>query len=281
MKALNLDFKIEVEQLAACLGHPQLRILDLSRASVFAQLHIPHAMHVAPARLLAQGDDATGLLPDPAQMEKFIADYDLTTDCHVVAYDDEGGAWAGRLLWNLNCLGFANCSWLNGGIHAWLAAAYPVANGVVTVMPSGQPLIHPQYPALPQYRIQYDELKAQVVQGGLQLWDCRSWDEYIGQRLAARKGGHIPGAYHFEWSTALNRENHLKLRPLKDIQHGLEQSGLDLSRAAVTYCQSHHRSGLAYIIARLLAWELRVYDGAWSEWGNRPDSPIVSGEQPF
>jgi len=131
------------------------------------------------------------------------------------------------------------------------------------------------------YRIQYDRLLEQVEQRTIQLWDCRSKEEYSGQRLAARRGGHIPGAVHFEWSTALNRENHLKLHPLERTQQRLESLGLHLNQPVVVYCQSHHRSGLAYIIGRLLGWQVLAYDGAWSEWGNRPNSPIVSGETPF
>jgi thiosulfate/3-mercaptopyruvate sulfurtransferase len=57
-----------------------------------------------------------------------------------------------------------------------------------------------------QYKIEYDELKQQVDSNNIQLWDCRTTDEYTGLRLAARRGGHIPAALHFEWSTALNRK---------------------------------------------------------------------------
>lgn len=129
--------------------------------------------------------------------------------------------------------------------------------------------------------IEYEVLREKLEQQAIQLWDCRSKEEYTGLRLAARRGGHMPGAVHFEWSTALNRENHLKLQPLERTRQRLENLGLCLDQPVVVYCQSHHRSGLAYIIGRLLGWQILAYDGAWSEWGNRPDSPIVSGETPF
>ena len=37
----------------------------------------------------------------------------------------------------------------------------------------------------------YEELRKQVEQESVQLWDCRTSDEYSGVRLAARRGGHI------------------------------------------------------------------------------------------
>lgn len=275
----NLDLLIEAEELVPHLGHEKLRIVDLTRASVYEQLHIPHALHVLPKQLVRQEELASGLLPDEAGLKALVEYLNISPDHHVVAYDDEGGAWAGRLIWNLHCLGFYNASLLNGGIHAWLGENLPTSadeekfEKVASLFPV-------QIQNIEQPRIEYDELLSKVSQDNVQVWDCRTAEEYTGQRLAARRGGHIPSARHFEWSTALNRQNHLKLHPLERTQQRLEQLGFKFDQPVVVYCQSHHRSGLAYIIGRLLGWDIQAYDGAWSEWGNRLDSPIITGESP-
>ena len=275
----NLGLLIEAEELLPLLGNEKLRIVDLSRSSVHEQLHIPHAIPLKPAQLLRQEENATGLLPDAEALTALIQYLNITPEHHVVVYDDEGGAWAGRLIWNLHCIGFYNTSLLNGGIHAWLAQGLPTTSEQAQFAPVA-PLVQVNLTAQDQVRIQYAELLPLVEQQAVQLWDCRTEDEYTGLRLAARRGGHIPNARHFEWSTALNRENHLKLHALERTQQRLEQQGFNLQEPVVVYCQSHHRSGLAYILGRVLGWNIRAYDGAWSEWGNRLDSPIVTGELP-
>ncbi len=273
----NFGLLIEAEDLVPFLGHEKLRIVDLSRNSVYEQLHLPHALQLKPSMLLRQDEDTSGLLPEPEALQDLIQYLNISPEHHVVAYDDEGGAWAGRLIWNLHCLGFENTSLLNGGIHAWLAAGFPITSEIEPLTPVSSlvPVVEKN-----QYRIQYDELLEKCQNQSVQLWDCRTADEYTGLRLAARRGGHIPGALHFEWSTALNRENDLKLHPLERTQQRLEQLGFNLNEPVVVYCQSHHRSGLAYILGRLLGWHIQAYDGAWSEWGNRLDSPIITGELP-
>lgn len=275
----NFGLLIEAEQIVPFLGHELLRIVDLSRSSVYEQLHVPHAIHLKPQLLVRQEEQASGLLPDEAGLNALVEYLNISPDHHVVVYDDEGGAWAGRLIWNLHCLGFKNVSLLNGGIHAWLGAGYPTSSEVENIA-KVESLVKVNLEHLDQYRIEYSKLLEKVNQQSIQLWDCRTDDEYTGQRLAARRGGHIPNAIHFEWSSAINRQNHLKLHPLERTQQRLEQLGFQLDQAVVVYCQSHHRSGLAYIVGRLLGWNIQAYDGAWSEWGNRLDSPIITGESP-
>ena len=277
--AFDFGLLIDAEQLVPHLGNDKLRIVDLSRASVYDQLHIPHALHLKPKFLVRQDEQATGRLPDVEGLQELIRYLNISPEHHVVVYDDEGGAWAGRLIWNLHCLGFENTSLLNGGIHAWLATGLPTTSEVEQFKPVSA-LVQVDQAKIQQYRIEYTELLEKVQSSQVQLWDCRTEDEYTGVRLAARRGGHIPNALHFEWSTALNRENHLRLHPLERTQQRLEQLGFNLNEPVVVYCQSHHRSGLAYILGRLLGWNIQAYDGAWSEWGNRLDSPIITGEMP-
>ncbi|MCF9046117.1 sulfurtransferase [Acinetobacter nectaris] len=277
---LPFGLLIEAEELVSYLGHPKLRIVDLTRPSVYEQLHIPHAIHVKPQQLVQQQGTASGYLPDEQQLQALVDYLQLSPEHHVVAYDDEGGGWASRLLWNLHCIGFHNTSLLNGGIHAWLGAGLPTSDVIENIERMSH-LIPAQIKEQEKYQISYTDLKQHVEKQDIQIWDSRTFDEYTGKRLAARKGGHIPNAYHFEWSSALNRENRLKLHSFDHIKKSLQHVGFNLDQPVVVYCQAHHRSALAYFVGRLLNWDIRAYDGAWSEWGNMSDSPIVMGERPL
>ncbi|MGA5989262.1 rhodanese-like domain-containing protein, partial [Escherichia coli] len=80
---------------------------------------------------------------------------------HVVAYDDEGGAWAGRLLWNLHCLGFEQTSLLNGGIHGWLAAGLPTSSEQA-VIKAADALVQVDLGQIEKYRVKYDLLRQMI-----------------------------------------------------------------------------------------------------------------------
>lgn len=43
----------------------------------------------------------------------------------------------------------------------------------------------------------------------------------------------------------------------------------------VTHCQTHHRSGFTYLLAKALGYpRVKGYAGSWAEWGNLPDTPV-------
>lgn len=74
----------------------------------------------------------------------------------------------------------------------------------------------------------------------------------------------------------------LRLRPLDDIRRELASLGITPEKEIVTHCQTHHRSGLTYLLGRILGFpNIRAYPGSWSEWGNSPETPVVSGAKPL
>lgn len=285
---LNFPLLIEPEDLKAqfeqgLISPQQVRIVDLSRESIYQQVHLPNAIHISPKQLVQHNDEITGLLPSANALQQLISQLNLSSQHWVMVYDDEGGAWASRLLWTLHCVGFERVSLINGGIYACIANDLALTSEMSRLQAVDE-LYQIDLSQLKQVRIAYDELLAllqdtsQDRSSAVQIWDCRSIEEFIGEKRMARRAGHMPTAVHLDWLALFDKQNQFKLYPLNELQQKLTQAGLDLTQPLVVYCQSHHRSSLAYFVARLLQCSVRAYDGAWSEWGNRSDSLIVSGK---
>jgi len=271
----NPDRLLTPEALEA-LPHEQTLLVDVGSAERYAAAHIPGAVLVTPSELVDGRPPATGRLPDQARLNALFSRLGLRPDLKVVAYDDEGGGWAGRLIWTLEVIGHDNWAYLDGGIHAWQAsgrpleskANEPVAGNVSVEIHSGP--------------IADAETIMQALADGdedLLVWDARSAAEYRGERQAAARSGHIPGAVNLDWLELMDRDRALRLR--EDLAEHLATHGITPDKQVVTHCQTHHRSGLTWLAARLLGFPgIKAYPGSWSEWGNRSDTPIRTGEAP-
>ena len=63
-----------------------------------------------------------------------------------------------------------------------------------------------------------------------------------------------------------------------DLRAAFEAAGVDLAAPILTTCGSGiSASLLALALARLGREDVAVYDGSWSEWGGRSDTPLVLG----
>ncbi len=260
---------ISADALAA-LRPPALTVQVTSRQAYDAA-HPPGAVLVAPWELVSGIPPATGALPGARRLTDLFRRIGLSAEREVVVLDDEGGGWAGRLAWTLDVIGHTHWRYLDGGLRAWQAAGLPLATAPTPTTPSDVDIEIGRCPVADA-----EELLARLADPDLLVWDCRSPEEHAGRKVAARRGGHIPGAINLDWLELVDRRRNLRL--VENLAERLAASGIVPERDVVAHCQTHHRSGLAYMAARLCGFpRIRAYPGSWAEWGNRDDTPVAAG----
>jgi len=260
---------LEPADLEPMLGQDKLLIVDLCQPGVWRQLHIPGAVHVDPAALTCGLPPAPGKLPTVQQLETLLGRIGYSPECHVVAYDDEGGGWAGRFLWTLDVIGHSRYSYLNGGLHAWYREGHPVS---AEVLPPTETTVNINIDSGPIAEL--DTVLGSLKDPQIKIWDARSAEEYAGLRSGSARAGHIPGAINLDWLELMDRNRNLRLLPLPALRAKLAAIGIAPEHRIITHCQSHHRSGLSYLVAKALGHSVQAYHGSWGEWGNRQDVPI-------
>ncbi|MEX0943048.1 MAG: rhodanese-like domain-containing protein [Pseudomonadales bacterium] len=261
-------FILEPRELNEILAKGEdILLVDLSKEETWIRGHIAGAVHIAPATLVSGIKPAVGKLPDIDVLNTLMGSIGYTRDRYIVAYDDEGGGWAGRFLWTLSVLGHTAMSYLNGGLAAWLSEGHSVTAEIEQPVPAAANLEIDS-----SKLVSKDEIIQHLGDPDLVIWDARSHDEYTGQRVFAARGGHIPGAINLDWLDVMDRDNHLKIR--SDIAEILTSLGISRDKKVITHCQTHHRSGLTWLVGTALEYDIRAYDGSWSEWGNDPSTPV-------
>lgn len=263
---------LEPEQLLSLLNQREqsLLILDVSSAENYQQHHVPGAIHVEPKALQLGTPPVPGKLPTLEQLNALFSRIGLSDQHHVIVYDDEGGGWAGRLIWTLDVIGHPHYSYLNGGLSAWVNEGYPVEIAVNEGLATRYQASINSAPIA-----DIDDILAHLGSDHLAIWDARSPEEYTGSKVVAKRGGHIPGAINLNWLELMDRNRNLRLVELDGLQHRLNTLGLTKDKQIITHCQTHHRSGLSYLAMKILGYtEIKGYHGSWSEWGNREDTPV-------
>jgi len=273
MSVASLPVVIDAAALAARLGDEHLRVVDLSRREHYLAAHVAGAVHLDYQCLVAAAPPVGGLLPPPEQLSELFASLGIDADTTVVACDDEGGGRAGRLLWTLHALGHRRAAVVDGGMVAWRAAGLPTETAAVEVAPAS-------FAAADGAEVVADAgyiLERLGAEDFIPL-DTRSAREYSGEDCRAARGGHIPGAAHMDWVEAIDRGRDLRLVASDELRALLAERGVTPEREVVVYCQTHHRSSHTYTVLRALGYpRVRGYPGAWSDWGNRGDTPVESG----
>jgi thiosulfate/3-mercaptopyruvate sulfurtransferase len=160
---------------------------------------------------------------------------------------------------------------LDGGLPRWKAERRPVE--------SGEPRSRPRRfrarrrPALVRSLAQ---MKDTVESGREQVLDARSRGRFAGTEPEPRpglRGGHIPGSRNLPYESLYRPDG--RILPRDELRRQFEASGIDLDRPVATSCGSGvTASVLALGLHLATGRDAAVYDGSWSEWGGRDDTPV-------
>lgn len=269
--------------LAERLGDADVVVLDATwfmpgsprnAKAEFAERHIPGAGFFD---IDAVADHATRLphmLAAPADFAVAARRLGVSAASTVVAYDGLGIFSAPRLWWSFRAMGHEAVFVLDGGLPKWLAEGRPIETGW-RGRPRGEFKARPA-PALIR---DLEQVRRIAATGAEQIIDARPSERFAGAAPEPRAGlrsGHMPGARSVPF-TALVGENGT-LAPVADLRGAFEAAGVDLAAPIVTSCGSGISAAvLALALARLGRDDVALYDGSWTEWAGRGDTPVVVG----
>ncbi|MFI5530342.1 sulfurtransferase [Kitasatospora sp. NPDC051853] len=266
---------VDVHWLARHLDHPDLVVLDVPVGE--------RADGVEPVRgagvfdLEGAFSDHRSALPHTMpSVERFTAavrELGVGDRSTVVVYDGVGIYSSARAWWMFRAMGFDRVAVLDGGLPAWEAAGLPRGGRAGDVVPGN-------FTAVPRPGLIVDRevVRTALADPARAVLDARTAGRFAGTAPEPReglRGGHMPGAFNLPFGSLQQDGRMLPVAELRERFGELVGEREDL----VFSCGSGVTACVLALGADLAGYDrLAVYDGSWSEWGLRPELPVVTGE---
>jgi thiosulfate/3-mercaptopyruvate sulfurtransferase len=246
----------------------------------FIDARVPGARFFDLDELADQDTDLPHMIPTAGRFERIVGELGVEAHSRVVFYDQKGMFSAARGWWMMKLFGHEQVFVLDGGLPKWRG------EGLRTERGSATPRVAPQDGAT-RFRA---SLRASLLRGTGDLLDnlASAREQVIDARARARfegtapepragvASGHIPGSVNLPFTTLLNADQTFKdASELRALFAGL---GSSEATQLVASCGTGVTATVVALGAELAGWPpVAVYDGSWTEWGSRTDTPKRQG----
>ena len=267
---------VTTEWLERNLDNQAVRVVEVSvNPGLFERGHIPGASNLNWHTDLV--DTVNRDIAPQGKFQDILRRAGISDNTTTVLYGDNNNWFAAWGAWVFDIYGVKNVKILDGGRKKWEADGRPLSAAVKLHAP-GNVTLSAANPAL-RARLS-DVVAAARAPGAVALVDIRSADEYSGRVFApsgvqelSMRAGHVPGAVNVHWGKLVAEDGTFK--PVEELRAIYKSVGIDGSRPVITYCRIGERSSHSlFSLSKLLGYDVRNYDGSWTEYGNAVGVPI-------